>query len=37
MPPLTIIIALAIKAVGVSSARQTFSNIFTMDYGDNKN
>ena len=33
---LTIIIALAIKAVGVSKVRQTFSNIFAMHYGDVK-
>ena len=34
IPPLTIIIALAIKAVGFSKVRQTFSNIFAMHYGD---
>ena len=34
--PLTIIIALAIKAVGFSKVRQTFSNIFAMHYGDIK-
>ena len=33
---LTIIIALAIKAVGVSNVRQTVSNIFAMHYGDMK-
>ena len=36
IPPLTIIIALAIKAVGFSKIRQTFSNIFAMHYGDIK-
>ena len=36
IPPLTIIIALAIKAVGASNVRQTFSNIFAMHYGDIK-
>ena len=35
-PPLTIAIALAIKAVGFSKVRQTFSNIFAMHYSDNK-
>ena len=35
--PLTIIIALAIKAVGFSKVRQTFSNnIFAMYYDDVK-
>ena len=34
--PLTIIIALAIKAVGLSKLKQTFTNIFIMHYGDNK-
>ena len=34
--PLTIIIALAIKAVGFSTVRQTFSDIFAMHYGDTK-
>ena len=28
IPPVTIMIALAIKAVGFSKVRQTFSNIF---------
>ena len=32
----TIIIALAIKAVGLSKVRQTFSNIFGMHYDDIK-
>ena len=36
IPPLTIIIALTIKAVGFSRVRQTFSNIFAMLYGDKK-
>ena len=36
IPPLTIIIALAIKAVGFSKVRQMFSNIFAMHYGDIK-
>ena len=36
IPPLTIIIALAIKVVGFSKIRQTFSNIFAMHYGDIK-
>ena len=35
-PPLTIIIALTIKAVGFLKVRQTFSNIFAMHYGDVK-
>ena len=34
--PLTIIIALTIKAVGFLKVRKTFSNIFAMHYGDNK-
>ena len=36
IPLLTVIIALAIKAVGFSKVRQTFSNIFAMHYGDIK-
>ena len=36
IPSLTIIIALAIKVVGFSKIRQTFSNIFAMHYGDIK-
>ena len=36
IPPLAIIIALAIKAVYFSKVRQTFSNIFAMHYGDIK-
>ena len=36
IPPLAIIIALAIKAVGFSKVKQTFSNIFAMHYGDIK-
>ena len=32
IPPLTIIIALAIKAVGFSKVRQTFSKIYAMHY-----
>ena len=36
IPPLTIIIALAIKAVGFSNVRQMLSNIFAMHYGDIK-
>ena len=36
IPPLTTIIALAIKVVGFSKTRQTFSNIFAMHYGDIK-
>ena len=32
----TIIIALAIKAIGLSKVRQTFSNIFRMHFGDIK-
>ena len=35
-PPLTIIIVLAIKAVGFSNVRKTFSNIFAMHYCDDK-
>ena len=35
-PPLTIVFALAIKAVGFSKVSQTLSNIFAMHYGDNK-
>ena len=35
-PPLTIIAALAIKAVGFSKVRQTFSNIFAIHCGDIK-
>ena len=31
--PLTTIIVLAIKAVGFSKVRQTFSNVFAMHYG----
>ena len=34
--PLTIIIALAIKAVGFSKVRQTLSTKFAMHYGDIK-
>ena len=34
--PLTIIIALTIKAIGFLKVRQTFSNIFAMYYGDIK-
>ena len=34
--PLTIIIALTIKAVGFSKVRQIFSNIFPMHYEDIK-
>ena len=34
--PLTIIIALTIKAIGFLKIRQTFSNIFAMYYGDIK-
>ena len=34
--PLTTIIVLAIKAVGFSKVRQTFSNVFAMHYGDIK-
>ena len=37
IPPLTIILALAIKAVGFSKARQTFSDTFAMHYGAIKN
>ena len=36
IPSLTLVIALAIKAVGFSKDRQTFINIFAMHYGDNK-
>ena len=36
IPPLTIIIALAIKAVGFLKVRQTFSNIFAMYFGNIK-
>ena len=36
IPPLTIIITLAVKAVGFSKVRQTFSNIFALHYGDIK-
>ena len=36
IPPLTIIIPLAIKTEGFSKVRQTFSNIFAMHYGDIK-
>ena len=34
IPPLTIIIALAIKAVGFLKVRQTVRNIFAMHYGE---
>ena len=34
--PLTIIIVLAIKAVGFSKVRQTLSTIFVMHYGETK-
>ena len=34
--PLTIIIVLAIKAVGLSKVRQTLSTTFAMHYGDIK-
>ena len=34
--PLTIIIVLAIKAVGLSKVRQTLSTIFAMHYSDIK-
>ena len=34
--PLTLIIALEIKAVGFSKARKTSNNIFLMHYGDIK-
>ena len=34
IPPLTIVIALARKAVDFSKVRQAFSNIFAMRYGD---
>ena len=34
--PLTIIIVLAIKAVGFSKVRQTLCTKFAMDYGDMK-
>ena len=34
--PLTIIVVLAIKAVGFSKVRQTLSAIFTVHYGDVK-
>ena len=38
IPPLTLIVVSAIKAVGLSRVRQAFSNIFAMYYGDiNKN
>ena len=38
IPPLTLIVVFAIKAVGLSRVRQAFSNIFAMYYGDiNKN
>ena len=33
---MNLIIALAIKAVGFSKARQTFGNILAMHYGDIK-
>ena len=33
VPPLTVIIALAMKAVGFSKVKQTFNNIFAMYYG----
>ena len=36
IPPLTIVIALAIKAVGFSHIRRTFSNVFAMHYDDIK-
>ena len=32
--PLTLIIVLAIKAIGFSKIRQTLSTIFAMHYGD---
>ena len=35
-PQLTIIIALAIEAVGFSKIRKTFNNIIVMHYGDIK-
>ena len=34
--PLTIIIALTIKAVGFLKVRKIFSNIFATHYGDNR-
>ena len=34
--PLTLIIVLAIKAIGFSRIRQTLSTIFAMHYGDIK-
>ena len=34
--PLTLIIVLAIKAIGFSKVRQTLSNMFAMHYGDIK-
>ena len=34
--PITMIIVMAIKAVGFSDVRQTLSNIFAMHYGDIK-
>ena len=36
IPPLTIIVTSAIKAVGFPKVRQTFNNIFVMRYGDIK-
>ena len=36
IPPLIIIIVLAIKVAGFSKARKTFSNTFTKDFGDIK-
>ena len=36
IPPLTIVIALAIKAVGFSHIRRTFSNVFAIHYDDIK-
>ena len=36
IPPLTMIIALAIKGIGFSKVRQTFSSIYAMHYGDIK-
>ena len=34
--PLTLIIILAIKAIGFSKVKQTLSNMFAMHYGDIK-
>ena len=36
IPPLTIVIILAIKGIGFSKVKQTLSKMFAMHYGDIK-